>query len=97
LLPQPHPRSVAVPIIGRAAEEAAKPKSETLVATLFKSLNDAQRKALCFSFDHPLRTGVDNNWHVVDEKIGSFPQRRSATDGARNLPRSAQSGIRRTR
>jgi hypothetical protein len=61
-----------VPIIGRAAEEAAKPKSETLVTTLFKSLNDAQRKALCFSFDHPLRTEVDNNWHVVDEKIGSF-------------------------
>jgi hypothetical protein len=61
-----------VPIIGRAAEEAAKAKPETLVTTLYKSLNDAQRKALCFAFDHPLRTEVDNNWHIVDEKIGSF-------------------------
>ena len=61
-----------IPIIGRAAEEVAKPKSETLVTTLFKSLTEAQRKAICFTWDHPLRTEVDNNWHVVEQTIGSF-------------------------
>src|SRR5260221_605160 len=49
----------SVPIIGRAASEQA--KSETLVATLFKSLNDQQRKPLCFQFDHPLRSAMANN------------------------------------
>lgn len=62
----------AVPILGHAAEAAAKPKSETLVATLYKSLTEEQRKALCFSFDNPLRTEVDNNWNIVDQTIGSF-------------------------
>jgi hypothetical protein len=61
-----------VPIIGRAAEAVARPASETLVATLYKSLNEEQRKALCFSFDHPLRTEVDNNWHIVEKTIGAF-------------------------
>src|SRR3982751_5175135 len=55
-----------IPIIGRAATAAA---SETLVATLFKSLRDDQRKELCFSFDHPLRVEVDNNWHITDKPI----------------------------
>jgi hypothetical protein len=62
----------AVPIVGLAAEAATKPKSETLVATLYKSLTELQRKALCFEFDHPLRTEVDNNWHIVDQQIGTF-------------------------
>jgi Protein of unknown function (DUF3500)/TAT (twin-arginine translocation) pathway signal sequence len=62
----------AVPIVGLAAEAATKPKSETLVATLYKSLTEVQRKALCFEFDHPLRTEVDNNWHIVDQQIGTF-------------------------
>ena len=61
-----------IPIIGRAADEIAKPKSETLVATLYKSLNEQQRKALCFPWDHLLRTEVDNNWHVTEQHIGSF-------------------------
>ncbi|MEO7318400.1 MAG: twin-arginine translocation signal domain-containing protein, partial [Chthoniobacteraceae bacterium] len=61
-----------IPIIGRAAEEAATPKSETLVTTLYKSLTEPQRKAICFPWDHLLRTEVDNNWHVTDQHIGSF-------------------------
>jgi Protein of unknown function (DUF3500)/TAT (twin-arginine translocation) pathway signal sequence len=61
-----------IPIIGRAAEAAAKPKSETLVATLYKSLTAPQRKALCFPWDNVLRTEVDANWHVTDQHIGSF-------------------------
>jgi hypothetical protein len=66
----------SVPIIGRAAETAEKSasaaKSETLVATLYKSLREDQRKALCFPFDNPLRTEVDNNWHITDHHISAF-------------------------
>jgi len=59
----------SIPIIGHAASAAT---SETLVATLYKSLREDQRKELCFSFDHPLRTEVDNNWHITEKPIASF-------------------------
>src|SRR2546426_9637140 len=56
------------------AEKAAarKASSETLVATLFKSLKAEQRKAVCFPFDDPLRSKVDNNWMITDKKISEF-------------------------
>ncbi len=54
------------------SESSAKPKSETLVATLYKSLSEEQRKATCFGFDHPLRSKVDNNWHITDKKLSDF-------------------------
>jgi hypothetical protein len=53
----------AVPVFGASAA-AAKPKSETLVATLYKSLSEEQRKSLCFAFTDPLRLKVDNNWMI---------------------------------
>jgi hypothetical protein len=43
---------------------------ETLVATLYKSLSEEQKKKLCFGFDHPLRSAVNNNWHIVKHTIG---------------------------
>ena len=60
----------ALPLVGRAAETA--PKSETLVATLFKSLKEEQRNAVCFPFDHALRSKVDNNWHITDKTLTAF-------------------------
>ena len=36
-----------------AKKKAAEP--ETLVAQLYKSLNDKQRKGICFPWEHPLR------------------------------------------
>ena len=45
--------------------------SETLAAQLFKSLNDQQKKLVCFPFDHPLRSKVDNNWHIVKQPISA--------------------------
>ncbi len=27
---------------------------------------------MVFAFDHPLRSKVDNNWHIVPQKIGTF-------------------------
>src|SRR4051812_20161761 len=59
------------PRILTAAEAAAPVGSpETLVASLYKSLNEDQRAKLCFAFDHPLRSKVDNNWHIVKSTIG---------------------------
>jgi hypothetical protein len=54
------------------AAEAVRPaaQSETLVGQLYRSLSDEQRRALCFAFDHPLRSKVDNNWFIVDKHIG---------------------------
>ncbi len=61
--------------------EAAKPKgtqppsdssSETLVKTLYDSLNDGQRDAVCFPFDHPRRLEVDNNWHITKTAVSDF-------------------------
>ena len=54
------------------AEPAAKPSSETLVTTFYKSLTDPQRQAVCFPFDHALRTKVDNNWRITDKKLADF-------------------------
>lgn len=47
-------------------------RSETLVASLFKTLTEEQRKSVCFPFDHPLRSKVDNNWYIVKQKVADF-------------------------
>lgn len=51
----------------------SKPKTqaqgETLVGAFYRSLTEPQRKAICFPFDHPLRSKVDNNWHIVQQPI----------------------------
>ncbi len=54
------------------ARGAERPKSETLVQQLYKSLNEEQRKAVCFGFDDRKRTLVDNNWQIVDQTVGKF-------------------------
>src|SRR4029079_9241811 len=52
----------------KAATASSEP--ETLVATLYKSLNEDQKTKLCFAFDHPPRSAVNNNWHIVKHTIG---------------------------
>lgn len=65
--------SLVAPQSAWAAGNAAKSAtSETLVATLYKSLDENQRKAVTFDFNHPLRSKVDNNWHVTPQKISQF-------------------------
>jgi hypothetical protein len=59
-------------VLPSTVRAAAGAKSETLVGTLYKSFTEAQRTALCFAWDNPLRTEVDNNWHVTDQHIGKF-------------------------
>src|SRR5579862_9868484 len=45
--------------------------SETLVATLYHSLTEEQRKTVLFPFEHPLRSKVDNNWHITKQRVGT--------------------------
>jgi len=54
-----------------AAEGGAAVASETLAAQLYKSLSEQQKKTICFPFDHPLRSKVDNNWHIIKQPISA--------------------------
>lgn len=51
--------------------------AETAVKALYATFNDAQRKDICFAWDHwdpkkgLLRTRVENNWQVTDHSITS--------------------------
>ena len=56
--------------LGEQATSAA--TSETLVQQLYGSLSEGQKKLICFPFDHPLRSKVDNNWHIVKSPIGQL-------------------------
>ncbi len=59
------------------AEQAAPKSDETLVAQLYSSLTDAQKKEICYDWDYMdaqrglLRTRVANNWHINDVVINS--------------------------
>src|SRR5260370_17983220 len=61
-----------------AAVAAAVPKkltgssSETLVTTVYTRLHPEQKTKVTLPFDLPLRSKVDNNWHIVPQKIGPF-------------------------
>lgn len=53
-----------------AAKVARADASETLVATLYHSLDATQKKKICFPFDHPLRSKVVNNWFITKARVG---------------------------
>lgn len=69
--------AASVPLIGTSplarADQGAGPTpsstAETAVARFYKSLRDDQKKLICFSFDHPKRSQVNNNWAIVPNKI----------------------------
>jgi hypothetical protein len=68
-------KTATAAVVTGAAADAAKSKesdSETLVATLYHSLNEEQKAAVCFPFDHELRSKVDANWQITSHKIGQF-------------------------
>lgn len=64
--------ALAVAPTALTAAGKTKATSETLVATLFKSLSDEQRNSIVFPFDHPLRSKVDNNWHITKKTIAEL-------------------------
>ena len=58
-----------------AAAKAAATSPESLVETLYKSLNETQRKAICFDWNYTeterglLRTRAANNWHITKPRV----------------------------
>ena len=62
--------ALAAAPLGQAAKKKA--NSETLVAQLYGSLNDEQKKVVARPFDHPLREKVDNNWSITKRSIGEI-------------------------
>lgn len=52
--------------------KAVKAQSETLVTSLYKSLNDQQRAAICFPFNHELQSKIDNNWFITKTRVAEF-------------------------
>ena len=67
--------AAALPLAFSADAAPLPPKpatSETLVTSFYKSLSEEQRQAVCFPFDHPLRSKVDNNWHITDKRLREF-------------------------
>jgi len=59
----------AVPRAHAAAPPAGAGEPETLVKTLYDSLNDEQRKVVCKRWEDPLRSKVDNNWTITPMQI----------------------------
>ena len=58
--------------IGVAEKKKKVSTPETLSAKLYKSLNEKQRKAICFPWDQPLRGAVNNNWHITKTGVGDM-------------------------
>ena len=56
--------AIAIGSLPSGMQAEAAPTSETLVTQLFHSLSDEQKTAICFAFDHPLRSKVNNNWMI---------------------------------
>ena len=68
----------AVPLVARGdAKIPADAPPETVTKLLYESLSDAQKKAVCFAWEHTepkrglLRTRISNNWNITEQMIGS--------------------------
>lgn len=44
--------------------------AETAVSEFYKTLTDAQRKVICFPFNHQLRQRINPNWSITEPEIG---------------------------
>lgn len=63
--------------------------AETAVGRLYSTLSDAQKKEICFPFDHDLRKRISANWHVtkpvIDDKFYSKEQRELILEVVKNI------------
>jgi hypothetical protein len=78
--------AATAPILGRPALAAEPAKvgptpsalAETAVARFYKTITPEQRKLICFPFDHPKRSMVNNNWAIVKPKIDDMSTEQQA-------------------
>jgi hypothetical protein len=62
--------------------------AETAVGRFYASLTDDQKKAICFSFDNPLRQKINANWHITKLTVGkdfNADQKRLIDEIVRNI------------
>ncbi len=65
--------SLASPVVAASAATLGKERrSETLVAQLHQGLTEEQRRTVVLPFDSPLRSRVENNWHITNARVGRF-------------------------
>ena len=64
--------ALASPFAGLPGFAAEVATPENLVKSLYDTLTEPQRSALVFGFDDPLRSKISNNWHITEQRIGSF-------------------------
>ena len=71
------------------AAPTAKSGAETVAAELYQSLSEAQRKTVCFEFDHELRKKINANWHItkptIDDAFYTKQQRAIAEEIVRKV------------
>jgi hypothetical protein len=61
------------PLVSTAsAAPTATSVAETAAKRLYESLNDGQRREICFEFDHPLRKKINANWAITKPTIAEF-------------------------
>jgi Protein of unknown function (DUF3500) len=80
--------AASAPIIGRPALADGPAKTqvgpspsapaETAVARFYKTITPEQRKVICFPFDHPKRSMVNNNWAIVKPTISEMTTEQQA-------------------
>ena len=86
--------AAATGMLGRASEASAEP--ESLVKTLYGTLNDQQRAAVCFDWNYQdperglLRTFTANNWMITKPQIAD---REFYTDDQRDLVKAIFEGL----
>ena len=78
----------STPLIGLGSAAAQAPvapvgptpaaPSETAVSRFYASLKPEQRKLICFDFDNPKRSMVQNNWHIVKPTIADLSTEQQA-------------------
>ena len=84
----------ASPLFGSLAHAAPSPTSaaETAVGTFYNSLSEAQKKEVCFPFEHELRKKISANWfitkHKIDDPFYSKDQRKLIDDVIRKVTSS---------
>lgn len=52
------------------AGPTASSAAETAVTELYKTLSDKQKSAICFGFNHKLRSTINPNWNITKPEIG---------------------------
>lgn len=63
---------LSLPPVAQAAKESKNGGAETLVKALYDSLTEEQSAKVVIPWTDPLRSRIENNWHILPQKVGTF-------------------------